>query len=193
MPAKLKIYDDTDPKPFKKIETAWISYVFDKEQPSTEFQNALMDKKLLLSVRTLGTSRMRSGLCGIFSVDEKLCAMDNLRVWRDDSNQGDVFAMMQCSSQFRTGYLAFYTNGPYNTVHVTDHRPKRIKIEGLTIPVNGKGVLELHTQSPEEFTTRNSRRKKKQMVTGIKVDFDTVEDKTAFLEIFRRIKGPFFT
>ena len=85
VPAKLKFYDDIDPKPVNKIETAWISCVFDKEHASTEFQNALMDKKLLLSVRTLGTSRMRSGLCGIFSVDEKLCAMENLRVWRDDS------------------------------------------------------------------------------------------------------------
>ena len=151
-----------------------------------------MDKRLLLSVKTLGTSRMHSGLSSMFSMKDKLCAMENLRLWQDDSSRGSVFAMIQCSSQFRNGYLAFYINGPYNTVHVTDHGRRRIKIKGLTIPVNGKGVLELHTQSPEEFTTCTWRRKKKHMVTGIKIDFDTVEDKTAFLEMFRKVKGPFF-
>ena len=190
-PTKLKFYDDPDAKPVKKVETSYTSYVFNDEQASLDFQSAIMDRRLLLSVRTQGTTRIHPGFSGKFSVDEKLCAMEDLRLWRDDTN-GRVFAMIHCSPQFRDGYLAFYLNGPYNTVYVSACGPTRVKIKGLDVPTKTRKSLELNDQSLEDLKSLKRRRKKKHTISGVKIDFDTSQDKDAFLEVFRKIKGPFF-
>ena len=117
---------------------------------ATKFQTALRGKNPLLSVKTLGTTRIHRDVFDKFVVAEKLCAMDNLRLWRDDSSGGRVFAVIQCSAQFRIGYLAFHTNGAYYTVYVSDCGPRRVKAEGLTSPVNSRSTLTLHEQSPED-------------------------------------------
>ena len=191
VPTKLKFYDDPDAKPVKKIETSYTSYVFNDEQASIDFQSAIMNRRLLLSVKTQGTTRIHPGFSGKFSVDEKLCAMEDLRLWRDDAN-GRVFAMIHCSPQFRDGYLGFYLNGLYNTVYVSGCGPTRVKIKGLDVPTKTRRILELNDQTPEDLKTLKRRRKKKQTISGVKIDFDTSEDKDAFLEVFRKIKGPFF-
>jgi formamidopyrimidine-DNA glycosylase len=66
-----------------------------------------MGKTLLLSVRTNKTLRVHDGIAGTFAYQEQMCALENLRIWKDQDSNG-VLAMIHYTPQFRDGYMRFY-------------------------------------------------------------------------------------
>jgi formamidopyrimidine-DNA glycosylase len=71
------------------------------------FQSAIMGKTLLLSVQTNRTLRVHEGIAGTFAYQEQMCALENLRIWKDQDSNG-VLAMIHYTPQFRDGYMTFY-------------------------------------------------------------------------------------
>ena len=76
------------------------------------FQSEIMGKTLLLSVQTNRTLRVHEGIAGTFAYQEQMCALENLRIWRDPDTNG-VLAMVHYTPQFRDGYMTFYCETAY--------------------------------------------------------------------------------
>ncbi|SLM39530.1 hypothetical protein LPUS_10090 [Lasallia pustulata] len=111
VPTNLRFHSRApDAAPTRIASTSWLNYNFPSTTASTHFQNALMGKTLLLSVKTKRTMRIHDGLvAGTFAYQEQLCGLENLRVWQDHETEA-VVALVHYSATFRDGYLAFYLN-----------------------------------------------------------------------------------
>ena len=61
-----------------------------------------------------------------------MCAMENLRIWEDEST-GGILGMIHFSAHFRPGYLTFWLNDSSNPIRVKDDGGRYIKIKGLRV------------------------------------------------------------
>ncbi|KAI9729948.1 MAG: hypothetical protein M1834_006145 [Cirrosporium novae-zelandiae] len=140
VPTNLTFHDTViDAKPLHIHSTSWVNYVFHNQHSATLFQNALMGKTLILSVKTNKTLRTWDNkIENTFSFQEQLCGLENLRLWQDQDS-GNVLAMLHYSAQFRDGYMAFYVNSMQNPVKIKDDGDKWVRIRGLSIPLAPKG------------------------------------------------------
>src|ERR1700761_6342125 len=115
-------------EPLRSVKTSWTNYVFEDSigtsfywlseliplpwnltncmAAATTFQNMLFGHTLLDTFKSEKTTRIHDGLAGALSYQEQMCAMENLRLW-DDESTGAVMAMIHYSAQFRGGYLTF--------------------------------------------------------------------------------------
>ncbi|KAH0544406.1 hypothetical protein FGG08_001432 [Glutinoglossum americanum] len=152
--------------------TNWVNYIFKDEQgqfnpmedsktafyaPSeittgaNLFQSALMGKTLLLSVRTNRVLRVHEGIAGTFAYQEQMCALENLRIWKDQDSNG-VIAMIHYTPHFRDGYMSFYLNSQRDRVRISDAGDRHIKLKGLNISIEKPS----HRRGPSASNTASS-------------------------------------
>lgn len=127
-------------RPTSTAQSSWVEYNFQDEQGEAlvsrrninsdnlpaagTFQTALMGKTLLMTIPTNKTIRVTGGLKGSLSMQEQMCALENLRIWREHDTQG-VLAMIHFTPHYRDGYLIFYRpypSSPWPTQKRTDLR-----------------------------------------------------------------------
>jgi hypothetical protein len=147
---------------------------------STNFQNALMVKRLILTVRTKRTMRIHTGVAGPFIFAEQLCGLENMRLFSDDRT-GKVFAMIHFTPSFADGYMTFCVNSTQDPIRVREEDERTIRIKGfkVTVEMNSGRRSSLTDQPP----------KKKQVVlTGARVEFSTPEDKTHFTKMITEVQ-----
>lgn len=150
-----------------------------------------MGRKLVASYKTEKTMRLHEGISGVLAYSEQMCGMENLRIWEDETNAG-VIAMLHFSAQFRNGYLAFYLNSSTNPIRVKDEGGKEVKIKGLHIPLlepgrkHRSGLERNDSKGGGEGGRRGSDTKK--FITGARVEFQTEEEKVAFVNKIREVQ-----
>lgn len=150
------------------------SHVFaDPCLAATTFQNTLYGNKLIGTFKTDKTTRVHDGIAGALSYQEQMCAMENLRVWEDESTSR-YFMMIHFSAQFRSkGYLTCYLNDRDNPVKFKDESGRVVKIKGLKIP-------------PEENADVGRNKKgsdSKKWISGAKVEFRNEQEKARFIDL----------
>ncbi len=181
------------------------------------FQSVLMGSTLLATYKTEKTVRVHEGLTGVLAYQEQLCGMEVLRVWRDDASDA-ILAMIHYSAQFRTGYLTFQLNSTTNQVRIKEDGGRVVKVKGLCIPADASSSLDAAGQcgtgsagaaaaartgrrlqrvetGPQPVKAdeggrsgRSPRREAKKVITAVKIEFTTDEDKTAFLDRVKRVQ-----
>ncbi|KAI9762661.1 MAG: hypothetical protein M4579_000279 [Chaenotheca gracillima] len=187
----LKFHDVSfDASSLDTVKTSWVNYVFRDEDSSVAFQNALMDKKLLLSVKTKKTIRIHDGLAGTFAYQEQMCALENLRIWQDHSTHAAI-AMIHYTPQFRDGYLTFFLNSSRDPIKVREDGDRAVKIKGLNVPLKDKESLSRAPTSPD-LQGHTPKPKSEKMIRAARIEFITEEDRRIFLEKVREVQGTFF-
>jgi hypothetical protein len=163
-----------------------------------QLQNALMDKQILLSVKTQRTMRIFDGLAGPFAFAEQLCGLENLRVVLDP-HTGVVAVLLHYSPSFAEGYLTFGLNVASESIRVREEGERVVRIKGLRIPV---GVWDKRSGSRRPSVSvaaggaagataageGDGKRVKKEWVAGAKIEFSTVGDKEAFMSKLREVQ-----
>ncbi|KAI9764271.1 MAG: hypothetical protein M1840_008562 [Geoglossum simile] len=129
--------------PIDTVYTNYTNYVFKDEQGANLFQSAIMGKSLLLSVQTNRTLRVHEGIASTFAYQEQMCALENLRIWKDQDSNG-VLAMIHYTPQFRDGYMTFYLNSQRDRVRITDVGDRTVKLKGLNISIEKPGSHRRH-------------------------------------------------
>lgn len=213
VPCKLKFHDvQLGSRPLKTVRTSWVNYIFDSSEgkkpgkdrflaqltgkiASALFQNELMGRTLLTTLRTERTMRIHEGIGGHFAYAEQLCALENLRIWKD-SHTGAIIALIHFSASFRSGYLAFYINSSVNPIKVKDDGAREVKIKGLRVPIHRREDT-VHTdgtvtnsdmvneRDKSKDRTDDSKRKmeKGKIISGAKIEFRTQNEKREFLDL----------
>jgi len=171
-------------EPLRSIQSSWINYVFEDSIAATTFQNMLFGHTLLDTFKTEKTTRIHDGLTGALSYQEQMCAMENLRLW-DEESTGAVMAMIHYSAQFRRGYLTFYINDVENPIKIKDDGSRTVKIKGLRIPTDENLEMLKRSQSTKEGR-RGSEGKK--WIMGCRIEFKSEEEKYRFLETVRDLQ-----
>ena len=149
------------------------------------FQNALIGKSLLLSVKTKRTMRIHDGLSGAFAFAEQICGLENLRVFQD-LGTGRASVLIHYSPQFRNGYMAFYLNSPEHKVIIRDDDDNTIRIKGINVPLSRKRSIQRRGTIGESNSAPRSKSSK--YIAGAKVVFCTLEDKQLFMQTFKDIQ-----
>ncbi|KAJ4991702.1 hypothetical protein SVAN01_02817 [Stagonosporopsis vannaccii] len=121
----------------RSTHSSWVNFLFDTPQAATLFQNEIMGRVLLATFRTTKTMRIHEGALAGFAYAEQMCALENLRVWEDET--GAVVASLHFSASFREGWLAFYLNSKVEPIKVTDSGVREVKVRGLRVPVERAG------------------------------------------------------
>jgi hypothetical protein len=152
---------------------------------STSFQNTLFGRTLLDSYKTEKTIRVQDGIAGALSSSEQMCAMENLRLWEEEST-GAAMAMIHYSAIFRQGYLKFYINDTENPIKIKDDGGKTVKIKGLKIPMTDNGDSIKRNQNFKQDGRRGSDGKK--WITGARIEFKNDEEKIRFLDTVRDLQ-----
>lgn len=155
---------------------------------ATNFQNALIGRTLILSVKTRRTMRIHDGITGAFAYAEQLCGLENLRVFQDPDT-GGVIALIHYSPHFRDGYMAFYLNSARDRITIKDDGDNYIKIKGLKIPIDRKRPIMRKDSIDHDHSPRIKGEK---CISGAKIEFYTREDKKLFLDKVKEIQGTFF-
>lgn len=160
-----------------------------------------MGKRLILSMQTKRTLRSHDSMVtNAFAFQEQLCGLENIRLWSEEDGDGSVLAMIQYSASFRDGYLAFRLHGPYTTVQVKDDGDKWIRIKGLAISLDTPGTDKKALRQSKSSAVGNRtpdgakspKVKSEKKITAVKIEFQSMPDKQAFLDKFKAVKGPFF-
>ena len=139
VPCELKFHDVRyGNRLIKTARTSWVNYVFEDAQAAALFQNEIMGRTLLATLRTSKTLRIHEGTLSTFAYAEQMCALENLRIW-EDTDTGAVIGLIHFSASFREGYLAFYLNSSNNPVKVQDGGGREVKIKGLRVPIAEAG------------------------------------------------------
>lgn len=154
-----------------------------------------MGRTLLATLRTERTMRIHEGISGHFAYAEQLCALENLRIWKD-SQTGAIIALIHFSASFRSGYLAFYLNSLINPIKVKDDGGREVKIKGLRVPIDRKdhgvgkeSTAASHTAGSErdkgQEKTEDHKKKmeKGRIISGAKIEFRTEMEKKEFLDM----------
>jgi hypothetical protein len=152
---------------------------------STSFQNTLFGRTLLDSYKTEKTTRVHDGFTGALSSTEQMCAMENLRLWEEETT-GAVMAMIHFSAIFRAGYLTFYINDTENPIKIKDDGGKTVRIKGLKIAMIDNEYMPKRTQSFKQDGRRGSEGKK--WITGAKIEFDSMPEKVRFLDTIQDLQ-----
>ena len=223
VPTKLLFHGTAnDSLPVKTAQTSWVNYVFEPPDPeqiparflvqhssAALFQNALIGRTLLLSVRTRRTMRVFEGVKGMLTYAEQLCGLEQLRIFQDPST-GGCLALMHYSPSFRDGYMCFYLNSARDRITAKDEGDATVKIKGLNIPLEEAHGRGRQPDRRASVGSRNSARKKKsamdqaqerkngkegrgeRFIGAVKIEFYTPEERKAFRETLRELQGTFF-
>lgn len=139
VPCELRFHDVRYGNRLAKIaRTSWVNYVFSDSQSAALFQNEIMGRTLLATLRTSKTMRIHEGTLSTFAYAEQMCALENLRIW-EDTDTGAVIGLIHFSASFKAGYLAFYLNSSTHPVKVADVGAKEVKVKGLRVPIAEAG------------------------------------------------------
>src|SRR6186713_3101241 len=101
------------------------------------FQDTLLSKRLVLSVKTKSTMRIHDGFTGAFAFAEQLCGLENLRVFIDPDS-GTAIAMIHYTPAFSDGYMTFPLNNVFELIRVKEESDKVIRVKGLRIRMVSK-------------------------------------------------------
>ncbi|KAI9790571.1 MAG: hypothetical protein M1835_000903, partial [Candelina submexicana] len=187
----LRFHDTTfGSKPLETAKTSWVNYYFEDDRASALFQSALMNKSLILSVKTHKTLRLHSGLTGLLTLQEQMCALENLRLWQDPTT-GGVFAMIHYSASFRKGYMAFYINSHQDPIRADDDGERFVKIKGLKLPFDSKLSTppRRHTAADMSKSPKaKAKSEKPKLITGARIEFTNEMDKQLFLDKVREVQ-----
>ncbi|KAI9818418.1 MAG: hypothetical protein M1827_000477 [Pycnora praestabilis] len=187
--SQLRFHDTTyDAKLLDTAKTTWINYVFEDVYASTIFQSALMDKPLLLSVKTTKTMRIHEGITGPLQFQEQMCALENLRIWQDSST-GGALAMIHYTANFRDGYMSFYLNSHRDPIRIKEESDRWIRIKGIRTVENKKAPptprRDSGLQGPKSPTMKTKIEK---AITGARIEFTTTHDRRLFLEKYEELR-----
>ena len=220
VPTKLLFHGiANDVLPIKTAQTSWVNYVFEPPDPeqiprkymlqhssAALFQNALIGRTLLLSVRTRRTMRVFDGVKGMLTYAEQLCGLEQLRIFQDPST-GGCLALMHYSPSFRDGYMCFYLNSARDRITAKDEGDATVKIKGLNIPLEEAG----RGRPPDRRASVGSRSSARKgpmdraqerkngkegrgdrFIGAAKIEFYTAEERKSFRETLRELQGTFF-
>ena len=152
-----------------------------------------MGKRLLHTFKSRRTLRLFDTIVSTaFAYQEQLCGLENLRLWSDDEEgDGSVLAMIQYSASFKPGYLAFRLRGPYTTVRIKDDGEKWVKVKGLEVSLAtpGTDMRAMKRRKSSVVSAKSPNPKKEKMITGVRIEFESVADKILFLELYK-VKPP---
>jgi hypothetical protein len=102
-----------------------------------------------------------------------MCAMENLRIWEDESTS-TYFMMIHFSAQFRSkGYLTCCLNDRDSPIKFKDESGKVVKIKGLKIPAD---------ENTDAGRNRKSGENKK-WISGAKIEFKNEQEKARFMDL----------
>ena len=191
VPTELKFHDiDPCDKPMLTANTSWVNYRFRGERESAAFQSALMWKRLLYSFRTQRTVLSHeSFILSTFSFREQLCALENIRLWRD-LETGSTIAMIQYSPSFHEGYLSFRLSGPGTVAKIIDDGDKWVKVKRLNIVLEPNAAsAPTSPSSPSSNSGSRGKKMETKKITAIRVEFSSAEEKYKFLEVCGTRKG----
>ena len=222
VPTKLLFHGiANDSLPVKTASTSWVNYLFEPPDPeqipkkfmvqhssAALFQNALIGRTLLLSVRTRRTMRVFDGVKGMLTYAEQLCGLEQLRIFQDPST-GGCLALMHYSPSFRDGYMCFYLNSARDRIVAKDEGDATVKIKGLNIPleeaarrgrqpdrrasVDSRSSLNRRTAMDRAQERKNGKEGRGEKFIGAaKIEFYTPEERRAFRETLRELQGTFF-
>lgn len=194
VPADLRFHPVIhDAPPTHVASTSWLNYNFPSTTASTMFQNALMGKTLLLSVKTKRTMRIHNGLvAGTFAYQEQLCGLENLRVWQDNESDA-VVALVHYTAHFRDGYLAFYLNSARDPIRIKEEGEKCVRVKGINVPVDeGRRLSQRASGGPNGRRDVAGAGAGEKRIAGCKIEFWGEEDRRAFLECVREAQGTFW-
>jgi hypothetical protein len=202
----------------KTARTSWINYVFDDSQAAALFQNEIMGRTLLATLRTSKTMRIHEGTLSTFAYAEQMCALENLRIW-EDTDTGAVIGLIHFSASFREGYLAFYLNSSNNPVKVQDVGGREVKVKGLRVPiaeagramrkdsiVDDEGTVTEASEASKRSANEDRRAStggakkgkgkgkvevdRKKVISGAKIEFASEAEKREFLELVEEYQRP---
>jgi hypothetical protein len=164
------------------------------------FQTTLYGHTLLASFKTDKTMRIHDGIvAAALTYQEQMCAMENLRIWQDETT-GGIFMMIHFSAQFRSkGYLTCYLNSKEHPIRIKGDGMKAVKLKGLRISneegdVGAKGQGNLRRESTTSSgsggkeSKKQEKDRKNQFITGVKVEFKSEEEKERFLDLVRSVQ-----
>lgn len=219
VPCSLRFHDVRfGNRPVRTARTSWVNFVFADAQGCALFQNEIMGRTLLATLRTCKTMRIHEGALASFAYAEQMCALENLRVW-EDADTGAVVALIHFAASFRDGYLAFYLNSCAHPVRVQDAGGREVKIKGLRVPIAetvramrkdsvvDDGGGDAPTTSTSSTPPQKKRRDKepaksavealppsssdrKKVISGARVEFASDEEKREFLALVREYQKP---
>lgn len=220
VPCELRFHDvKFGNRALKTVRTSWINYLFADAQSATLFQNEIMGRTLLATLRTRKTMRIHTGTLSSFAYAEQMCALENLRVW-EDTQTGAVIALIHFSASFRTGYLAFYLNSSTHPITLAEGGVREVRVRGLRVPIAeaGKAIrkdscvggededeikqtpdaLDGAVSKKAETKPRTSTKPKtklvetdrKKIISGARIEFATEEEKNEFLALVREVQKP---
>ncbi|MCJ1359924.1 MAG: hypothetical protein MMC33_009927 [Icmadophila ericetorum] len=186
------------------IRTSGMGYMFDNEAASTNFQSALAEKTLILSVRTTKTTRLHEGVAGFVATQDLLCGLENLRLWKDQGT-GMVIATIHYKSNLRDGYLTFegttpglserpspYLCFPVNSeqrpLKVKEEGSRSVKLKGQGLPPYNKGKKNSPELSAQGSPPRHETAEKKK--GGVRIEFETAEERNEFSRVCREVQLP---
>lgn len=179
MNSRLKFHDTSpDDESPECVQTSWTNYVFEQHAGSTNFQSALVDRTLSLSVRTVRTTRVHDGIAGIMKENEHLCGSENLRVWMDQGT-GEVFAMIHFKPQFRIGYMIFQLNSAVHPLLLMEEGHRNVKITGLDMPAEGRRSSHPRTSKKR---SENEKSKSEKRTGSIRIEFATEDERDLFVQ-----------
>jgi hypothetical protein len=161
--------------PPETVQTNWISYVFLSETGSASFQSTLLDRTLLLSVRTSKTVRVTGGLV---SSQEQLCGLENLRLWKE-ADSGKVWGMIHFKPQVRVAYLTFQLNSTLHPLQVKEDGHRGVKIQGIELPTDAR-----RPSHPPKASKGDSGKK-----PDVKIEFATEAERNVFVKRFKEVQG----
>ncbi|KAL8861017.1 MAG: hypothetical protein Q9178_002530 [Gyalolechia marmorata] len=197
-PTELRYYKDANSaSPYKTTETSWVTYTFDSASQSSEFQSSLLRPlQLIKSFPTSRTMRLHpSPFTRAFCPRLQLCALENLRIFRDTTDPNCLVCMIHYSPNFHPSngeeYIIFRLYPPpRNSVRIREDGESCVKIKGLDIRGCSAGEQAKKAKSPQSQTERlEEEAYGSHSIEKIKIQFDSGQEKREFLQMTRELQG----
>lgn len=195
--------------PSEEKRTTWINYGFDSKDDAASFQSAVFGRMLLGNYRTSKTTVLHEGLKGAFALEEQFANITSLRIWQCDDvampgASGGVMALMHVAGNFGDGWARWWMNNSKQQVRVKEDGAKHVKIKGIDLTVvkpgqnpavveslkraaTGEGSLHRMDTNGTEIIKSPGKKLPFKRVTGIRVEFKTEEERSAFCSMARLV------
>ena len=176
----------------QEVMTSWVNYVFNSKDDASEFQSAVLGRRLIGTFQTTKTIVIHSGVIGAFALEEQFANIEMLRLWRDNGistpgADGGVFALMHLSSNFGEGWARWWMNNSRQQIRVTADGSKYAKVKGIDVAVVKPGTSAGTAERIRRSST-GSNGFPVRKVTGIKIEFKTVEERDQFIALSRKVQ-----
>ena len=131
--------------------------------------------------------RLHYGITGAFTLAEQLCGLENLRIFYDPRT--DVTSgMLHFTSAFQDSYLVFPLDNVRAQIRVKEESDTTIRIKGLRIPVMNQAR---RRSSATEKPSTPTATKADKIISGVKIEFYTPQDKQAFMAKLIEVQDSF--